>query len=81
MKLIKWAYKKLKFLFHFDVREKKKSGCENTIANGQVQNEIQDVQVIQNDGGENGMYVRLVTNQSLDSYGFRKLWNVASVNK
>ncbi len=48
---------------------KKKSGYENTIANGQVQNEIQEVQ-IQNDGGENGMYVRLVTNQSLDSYGF-----------
>jgi hypothetical protein len=45
-----------------------------------VQNEIQDVQ-IQNDGGENGMYVRLVTNQSLDSYGFKKLWNGASVNK
>ncbi len=59
---------------------KKKSGCEITIANGQVQNEIQNVQ-IQNDGGENGMYVRLVTNQSLDSYGFKKLWNGASVNK
>jgi hypothetical protein len=68
IKLIKWAYKKLKFLFHIDVREKK-SGCENTIANGQVQNEIQDVQ-IQNDGGENVMYVGLVTNQHLDSYGF-----------
>jgi hypothetical protein len=79
MRLIKWAYKKLKFSFHIDVR-KKKSGCENTIANGQVQNEIQDVQ-IQNDGGENGMYVRLVTNQSLDSYGFTKLWNGDSVNK
>ncbi len=60
---------KVEFLkFHIDVR-KNKSGHENTIANGQVQNEIQDVQ-IQNDGGENGMYVRLVTNQSLDSYRF-----------
>jgi hypothetical protein len=48
---------------------KNKSRHENTIANGQVQNEIQNVQ-IQNDGGENGMYVRLVTNQSLDSYRF-----------
>jgi hypothetical protein len=64
MKLIKWAYKKLKFLFHIDVRKKNKGGCENTIANGQVQNEIQDVQ-IQNDGGENGMYVRLVNKSKL----------------
>jgi len=60
---------KVEFLkFHIDVR-KNKSRHENTIANDQVQNEIQDVQ-IQNDGGENGMYVRLVTNQSLDSYRF-----------
>lgn len=64
MKLIKWAYKKLTILFHNWCEEKKKGGCENTIANGQVQNENQDVQ-IQNDGGENGMYVRLVNKSKL----------------